>query len=87
MSAALPAEYEALRLRIRAFIREVVIPAEPRPGVSLRRADRVALQNQAKAAGVFAPHVSKQYGGLGVPIEHWPALFTEAGYSPIGPAV
>ena len=40
MSAALPAEYEALRLRIRAFIREVVIPAEPRPGVSLRRADR-----------------------------------------------
>ena len=87
MSAALPAEYEALRLRIRAFIREVVIPAEPRPGVSLRRADRVALQNQAKAAGVFAPHVSKQYDGLGVPIEHWPALFMEAGYSPIGPAV
>lgn len=83
----LPEEYEALRLRIRAFIREVVIPAEPRPGQSLQREERVALQEQAKAAGVFGPNVAKEYGGQGVPIQHWSALFTEAGYSPIGPAV
>lgn len=85
--SALPAEVEALRLRIRAFIRETVIPAEPKPGVSLRRNERVALQEQAKAAGVFAPHVSTQYGGQGVPIGYWLPLFMEAGYSPIGPAV
>lgn len=85
--SALPAEVEDLRLRIRAFTREVVIAAEPKPGVSLRRKERVALQEQAKGAGVFAPHVPQEYGGQGVPIEHWPALFMEAGYSPIGPAV
>lgn len=83
----MPAHIEELRLRIRKFIREVVIPAEPKPGVPLRRAERVALQERAQGAGVFAPHVSERYGGLGVPIEFWPELFVEAGYSPIGPAV
>lgn len=85
--STLPEEYEALRLRIRQFIREVVIPAEPKPGVSLESDARLALMQQAKDAGVFGPNVSKAYGGQGVPIQYWPALFTEAGYSPIGPAV
>lgn len=83
----LPADIEDLRLRTRAFIREVVIPAEPKPGTTLAHADRIVLMEQAKAAGVFAPHLPTEFGGQGVPLEHWPAIFIEAGYSPIGPAV
>lgn len=84
---ALPTEVEELRLRTRTFIREVVIPAEPRPGVYLDEEVRLELQAKAKVAGVFAPHVAKEWGGQGVPIEHWSPIFQEAGYSPIGPAV
>lgn len=80
-------EVEALRVRVRKFIREVVIPAEPKPGTALPNERRLELMQQAKEAGVFAPHVSKELGGQGLPIEHWPVIFTEAGYSPIGPAV
>ncbi|KAM9866108.1 (R)-benzylsuccinyl-CoA dehydrogenase [Leucobacter aridicollis] len=87
MTGALPEPYEALRLRTRAFIRDVVIPAEPKPGTTLRDSTRLALMQRAKDAGVFAPHLAPEYGGQGVPLEHWPAIFTEAGYSPIGPAV
>jgi acyl-CoA dehydrogenase len=81
-----PPDVEQLRQRTRAFIRGVVIPAEPRPGARLPRFDRDRLQAAAKEAGVFAPHVSREYGGLGLPLEHWPPVFQEAGYSPIGPS-
>lgn len=83
----LPQEIEELRIRTRAFIRDVVIPAEPRPGDSLADDERHRLMALAKEAGVFAPHVPKEFGGQGVPLEHWPEIFIEAGYSPIGPAV
>lgn len=85
--STLPVQFEDLRLRTRNFIRDVVIPAEPKPGLSLSDERRKELMQLAKAAGVFAPHLSTEYGGQGVPLEHWPAIFTEAGYSPIGPAV
>ncbi|HSP52389.1 MAG TPA: acyl-CoA dehydrogenase family protein [Cryobacterium sp.] len=86
MSTLTP-ELEALRLRTRAFIRDVVIPAEPGPNVGLSEDLRATLMAAAKEADVFAPHVPREYGGQGVPIEHWSAIFQEAGYSPIGPSV
>ena len=82
----LPAEVEDLRLRTREFIRTVVLPAEPRPGERLMPETRDRLQRAAKQAGVFAPHVPKEFGGQGVPIEYWSPVFQEAGYSPIGPS-
>lgn len=87
MTTMLPEPFEALRLRTREFIRTVVIPAEPKPGTTLDHDTRLDLMAQAKRAGVFAPHLAVEYGGQGVPLEHWPAIFIEAGYSPIGPAV
>ncbi|MGO4382668.1 acyl-CoA dehydrogenase family protein [Specibacter sp. RAF43] len=83
----IPLEIEELRLRTRDFIRTVVIPAEPKPGHRLENATRIRLQAAAKAAGVFAPHVAKEYGGQGVPVGYWSPIFQEAGYSPIGPTV
>ncbi|WP_104126072.1 acyl-CoA dehydrogenase family protein [Cryobacterium sp. Y57] len=81
---SLPADIEDLRVRTREFIRSTVIPAEPRPGERLAQSTRDRLQAAAKAANVFAPHVPKEFGGQGVPIQYWSAIFQEAGYSPIG---
>ncbi|MEU6449748.1 acyl-CoA dehydrogenase family protein [Streptomyces sp. NPDC046979] len=82
----LPPEVAELCERTRRFVRDVVIDAEPAPGERLDQATRERLQAAAKEAGVFAPHVPKEYGGQGVPIEHWSPVFQEAGYSPIGPS-
>lgn len=76
---------EDLRRRTRAFIRDVVMPAEPVPGQALTESERARLQQAAKNAGVFAPHVPVEYGGQGLPLQDWPEIFEEAGYSPIGP--
>jgi acyl-CoA dehydrogenase len=84
---AWPAEVEDLRLRTRAFIRGVVMAAEPAPGDRLDPDTRAHLQREARAAGVFAPHVPTTHGGQGVAVEHWSPIFQEAGYSPIGPSV
>lgn len=77
----------ALAERVREFVRAVVIPAEPGPGERLDDTARAAIMARAKAAGVFAPQVAEEFGGLGLPISQWPAIFQEAGYSPIGPSV
>ncbi|MBP3042439.1 acyl-CoA dehydrogenase family protein [Arthrobacter jiangjiafuii] len=84
---SLPSDIEDLRLRTRDFIRTVVIPAEPAPGERLKEADRTRLQDAAKAAGVYAPHAPREYGGQGVPLRYWSPIFQEAGYSLIGPTV
>ena len=81
-----PAEIEDLRQRVHSFIRDVVIDAEPAPGERLGDEARDQLQTAAKAAGVFAPLVPREYGGQGTPLGHWSPILQEAGYSPIGPS-
>lgn len=76
-----------LRDRTREFIREVVLPAEPRPGAPLPDDAFAALRDRARDAGVFAPHAPVGFGGLGLPLTAWSPIFQEAGYSVIGPAV
>ncbi|MGL3150327.1 acyl-CoA dehydrogenase family protein [Microbacterium sp. A82] len=73
--------------RTRAFVRGVVIPAEPGWGETLSGAALQGLRAQAKAAGVYAPHAPREYGGLGLSLPEWSPVFQEAGYSLIGPAV
>lgn len=76
---------ELLQQKVRDFIRDVVIPAEPRPGETISPETLAELRASAKQAGVFAPHVSPEFGGQGLPLPYWPDIFQEAGYSPIGP--
>ncbi len=83
-SPSAPEEIDDLRQRTHDFIRTTVIPAEPAPGDRLDRPTRVRLQEAAKDAGVFAPHVPREFGGQGVPIGRWSPILQEAGYSPIG---
>jgi acyl-CoA dehydrogenase len=46
---------------------------------------RLQLQAAAKAAGVFAPHVSRRYGGLQLDMRDRAPIFEAAGYSLFGP--
>jgi acyl-CoA dehydrogenase len=72
--------------RTRAFVREVCLPAEERfLGPELDGSLRAELQDAARRAGVFAPHVSAEFGGLGIDISGWRIVFEEAGYSLVGP--
>jgi acyl-CoA dehydrogenase len=78
----------AIAERVRAFVRDVVIPAEPRdegsehgPAAELR----AELQTAARAAGLFAPHVGTAFGGLGLDVRAQAVVFEEAGYSLLGP--
>ncbi|HET6870916.1 MAG TPA: acyl-CoA dehydrogenase family protein [Solirubrobacteraceae bacterium] len=72
--------------RTQAFVRDVCLPAEARfPGPELDGSLRGELQDAARQAGVFAPHVPAEFGGLGLDIRGWSVVFEEAGYSLLGP--
>ena len=76
-----------LKERTRKFIDDIVIPAEKRmpahadEGFELRD----ELQFAAKQAGVFAPHIPRAYGGLGLNWRDCSVIFEEAGRSLLGP--
>src|SRR4051812_44536404 len=72
----------------RAFVRNVVLPLEGRDPVGRHGVDpqlRADLQVAARDAGIFAPHVSRVYGGLGLNMQGRALVFEEAGYSLLGP--
>ena len=85
---SLTPEQETLRARVRAFIRETIIPLEgdPRQGPHGPQDDfRRELNALAQAAGLLAPHVGGEWGGLGLDHVSCAIVFEAAGYSPIGP--
>ena len=85
---SLDPELVDLRDRVVAFVREVVIPAEARDlgtGHGLDPELRRELQAQARAAGVFAPQVPTELGGLGLDHRAVAVVFEAAGYSLLGP--
>ncbi|WP_239310458.1 MULTISPECIES: acyl-CoA dehydrogenase family protein [unclassified Frankia] len=77
-----------LTRRTAEFVRTVVMPEEERfGGVAARGGDamRARLQQAAKDAGIFAPHVPALYGGHGLDMRGRAPVFEEAGYSLFGP--
>jgi acyl-CoA dehydrogenase len=80
-------EVAELRDRVAAFIQATVIPAEQRDHSEHGLDDslRAELQDAARVAGLFAPHVSMSLGGLGLDTRGQAAVFEEAGYSLLGP--
>jgi acyl-CoA dehydrogenase len=84
---SVPAEQLELQERVRAFVRDVVIPAEARDtGIhGLDAGLRAELQSAAREAGVFAPQASRELGGLGLDLRGQAVVFEEAGYSILGP--
>ena len=85
---SLTPEQAALRERVRAFIRERVIPLErdSRQGPHGPEDEfRRELNALARADGLLAPHVGADWGGLGLDHVSCAIVFEAAGYSPIGP--
>ncbi|MCK9896452.1 acyl-CoA dehydrogenase family protein [Frankia sp. AgB32] len=81
-----PAVAELAR-RTAEFVQQVVLPVGERPGAAgATDADtRRELQDAARAAGGFAPHVGVAYGGHGLDMRGRAAVFEEAGYALLGP--
>jgi acyl-CoA dehydrogenase len=74
--------------RTREFVRDVVLPEERESGVAVHDGPeplRRRLQEAARKAGVFAPHVPPAYGGLGLDLRGQAVVFEEAGYGLLGP--
>ena len=77
---------ESLVLRVREFVRDVVLPVESKESEEAGLPDDVLLsiRNEAKQAGLWTPHLSEELGGLGLTALQLCFIFEEAGYSPIG---
>ncbi|MFC4604947.1 acyl-CoA dehydrogenase family protein [Rhodococcus kronopolitis] len=75
--------------RTREFTRDVVLPIEDEYGGDITAAGgdelRIRMQDEAKVAGVFAPHAPVEFGGHGLNMSDRAPVFEEAGYSLFGP--
>ncbi|MBX3025527.1 acyl-CoA dehydrogenase family protein [bacterium] len=86
-------ELEDLRLRVRDFIQQVVKPGEERIGDpdKIERADylRILLQmrSEAKAAGLWLPHMPAEWGGMGLGHVQLAMVQAEAAKAYYGPWV
>jgi acyl-CoA dehydrogenase len=90
MDFTLSPEIEAIRLRVRAFVEEHVLPLESDPANFAEHEnippERLApVREKAKKAGLWAPQAPKEYGGMGLPIVAWAAIYEEAARSIFGP--
>jgi alkylation response protein AidB-like acyl-CoA dehydrogenase len=83
-----PKELVELAEKTKAFVVDKVIPYEKDPRWTAHGPTdelRLELNALAKAAGVFAPHVPKEYGGVGLSQIGRALVFEAAGYSILGP--
>jgi acyl-CoA dehydrogenase len=90
MDFTLSPEIEDIRLRVRAFVEEHVLPLEADPANFSEHEnipeDRLgAVRAKAKKAGLWAPQSPKEFGGMGLPIVAWAAIYEEAARSIFGP--
>ena len=86
MDFTLDAEFEALRIKTKAFIAENVLPLEAdqanydaHENIALPVLEKARLK--AKAAGLWAPQAPIARGGMELPVRGWAALYEEANLS------
>jgi acyl-CoA dehydrogenase len=88
MDNTVPAEVADYAKRTAEFVRDVVIPVEVQTGGVIHDGPaevRRSLQSRAAEAGLLAPHVPQEWGGLGLDVRGQSVVFEEAGYSLLGP--
>jgi acyl-CoA dehydrogenase len=90
MDFTLPPDIEDIRLRTRAFVAAHVLPLEADRGnyddhENIRLDLLEGVRAKAKAAGLWAPQAPKDWGGMGLPIVAWAAMYEEANRSIFGP--
>lgn len=83
----LPPELADLRERTLAFVRDEVIPLESHvhPHDGLPGGELAVLRAKARGAGIYAPHVAREWGGLGLDMRAMSVAFEAAGRSMLGP--
>jgi acyl-CoA dehydrogenase len=91
MDFKLPPEVEALRVRVAAFVRDRIVSLEAdranydeHENIRADVLDR--LRAEVKAAGLWAPQVPQEFGGLGLNVVARAALYEEMNWSIFGPA-
>jgi acyl-CoA dehydrogenase len=90
MNFELSPELSELRRAVRAFMDERVLPNEKKilNEDRARRWDTLrALQADARAAGLWTPHLPPEYGGRGLGVMGMCVAFREMGRSPVGARV
>ncbi len=88
MDFSLSPELRDLQARTKTFIRDRIIPLEADPRQTAHGptdAFRRELNALAAEAGLLAPHVGPEFGGLGLHNVGRAIVFEEAGYSLLGP--
>jgi acyl-CoA dehydrogenase len=90
MDFTLSPEIEDIRLRVRAFVEEHVLPLESDPAnfadhENIPHERMAPVREKAKKAGLWAPQAPNEYGGMGLPIVAWAAIYEEAARSIFGP--
>lgn len=91
MDFTLAPEIEDYRQRVRAFVRDHVMPLEePREAFDEHEnipLDKLeVLRGKAREAGLWAPQMPKARGGLGLSMTGQAVFYEEANYSIFGPA-
>jgi acyl-CoA dehydrogenase len=90
MDFTLSPEIEDIRQRVRAFVEKEVLPLEADPQnftehENIPEARLLPVREKAKKAGLWAPQAPKEFGGMGLPIVAWAAIYEEAARSIFGP--
>ncbi|HAR52517.1 acyl-CoA dehydrogenase family protein [Roseovarius nubinhibens] len=81
-------EQDALRQRIESFVMEQIVPYEKDPRNTSHGPTeelRIELNALAREAGLFAPQVPQEWGGLGLDHISMAIAFEACGLSPLGP--
>ncbi len=91
MDFTLTPEIDALRLKVRRFVAEEIEPLESDPAnydefENVRLDVRDRMRAKARAAGIYAPQMPADRGGLGLPMVGQAALYEEANRSIFGPS-
>jgi len=92
MDFSLPADVDEVRLKIRTFVDEIIIPLESDPATyddheNIREDVLAGLREQARAQGLWALSMPKARGGGGFGTVGMAACYEEMNRSIFGPAV
>jgi len=90
MDFTLSPDIDALRLKVRAFIADEIEPLEADRATynefdNIRMDVRDRMRSKARDAGIYAPQMPTDRGGLGLPMVGQAALYEEANRSIFGP--
>src|SRR4029078_9642382 len=90
MDFTLAPEIEDLRLHVRAFVEEHVLPLEADPQnfsehENIPEGRLAKVREKARKAGLWAPQSPTEYGGMDLPMVAWAAIYEEAARSIFGP--